>query len=78
MIDKFLQVFTDFKVSWGSAGIMTVTLPLWEQILPLIIQICMIVSLQVISIGTDFIRTKYKLKPREKEDINLPNNKDNL
>lgn len=68
--------FDNFKVSWGSSFLLVFGSEYAQQFLPVIIQITLVLSLQIIAVGVDLIRTKYKLKPRVKQDSELPKDKD--
>jgi len=72
IINHISDVFEKFKFSWASTGILTFSTPVMEQFFPVISQVILILSLQLISVGVDYAREKLRLKKRSKSDIEIP------
>jgi len=72
IINQISDVFEKFKLSWASSGILTIGTPIFEQFFPVISQIILILSLQLITIGVDYTREKLRLKKRLKSDMEIP------
>lgn len=68
LLNKITDSFETFKISWGSAGLLTLSAPKLDVFFPIITQICLIAGVQMVSIIVDLVRKKMKLKEKE---INL-------
>lgn len=67
MINNFSDVVDKFQFSWASAGVLTVGMPFLDQLFPVVSQLVLICGVQLITIGVDYFRQKYKIK-RSKRD----------
>ena len=73
LLNNFVDLFEKFKVSWFSTGLLTVS-PAFD-FMPLISQIVLVLSLQIISIMVDYVRNRLKLRSRTSADLELPDKK---
>lgn len=62
IVNSVSDIVEKFQVSWGSAGVLTVGMPLLDQLFPVVSQLVLICGVQLISIGVDFFRQKYKIR----------------
>ena len=75
LLNNVIDIFEKFKVSWFSTGLLTVS-PAFD-FMPLISQIVLVLSLQIISIMVDYVRNRLKLRSRTSSDLELPETKNN-
>ena len=69
VLNNYIEVFTKFKISWLSTTFLSVS---FVDFLPIISQIVLVLSLQIISIMVDYVRNRLKLKARISNDLELP------
>ncbi|GEM_PF-4603332 len=60
IVHNIPEIFEKFKVSWGVTGLAAVTPAI--DLMPVVSQIVLVASLQMISIMVDYVRNRLKLR----------------